>query len=231
MQASTQYDYGTQTQIAGLQVGVPIPIHNKNQGNIIDAQAEVTRAMRGSSTARAGAAIASGGRISNLRAEPPASRALSHGHSSRLAQSFELSQTVFKSGDLEYLQLLTAQRTYTEKNREYVESLARLWQSVIDIEGLLLTDGLSAQKRLSRNKRPVVRQRVHTASSIFARPLLIRFPVRLLQRDFVVVRGRLNSAVGVGRAGDDRVLAGLEPAEVDAERTSSSISSAAPCRA
>ncbi|MEX2288436.1 MAG: TolC family protein [Planctomycetaceae bacterium] len=144
VQASTQYDTATRTQVAGLQIGLPIPIHNKNQGNIIDAEADVTRAMR--EVQRLELELQS--RLADEFRDYELSRRQVERYRDAILpasrKSLELSQTVFKTGDLGYLQLLTAQRTFTGKNREYVEALARLWQSVVDIEGLLLVDGLAA---------------------------------------------------------------------------------------
>src|SRR5690606_34299306 len=45
-QASVQYDYSSDDTIAGVQIGVALPLWNKNQGGIRRAQAEVTQANR-----------------------------------------------------------------------------------------------------------------------------------------------------------------------------------------
>ncbi len=45
LQAGVQYDNASQDTIAGVQVGLPIPIYNRNQGNIRRAQAELTAAQ------------------------------------------------------------------------------------------------------------------------------------------------------------------------------------------
>src|SRR3990167_3751275 len=51
-----------------------------------------------------------------------------------------------------------------------------------------------------------------------ARPLLIGFPVGLLQRDLVVLSAGLNPAVDINRPGNDGVLAGFQIAEIDQEK-------------
>ena len=45
LQAGVQYDNATGSSIAGVQLGVPLPIYNRNQGNIYKAQAELTAAQ------------------------------------------------------------------------------------------------------------------------------------------------------------------------------------------
>ena len=51
------------------------------------------------------------------------------------------------------------------------------------------------------------------------RPLLIGFPVGFFQGDFVVVGRGLHAAVDVDAAGDERVFAGGDGAQVDREES------------
>ena len=41
VQAGVQYDNATRDTIAGVQAGVPLPVFNRNQGNIRQAEAEL----------------------------------------------------------------------------------------------------------------------------------------------------------------------------------------------
>lgn len=45
-QVTVQYDYGTSDAITGLQIGMPIPVHNRNQGGVYAASANVRVAMQ-----------------------------------------------------------------------------------------------------------------------------------------------------------------------------------------
>jgi len=45
-QVSVQYDNSTNDTVTGIQVGLPLPLWNRNQGGIRQAQAEVTKAVR-----------------------------------------------------------------------------------------------------------------------------------------------------------------------------------------
>ena len=45
-QVTVQYDYGTNDAITGLQIGMPIPVHNRNQGGVYAASANVRVAMQ-----------------------------------------------------------------------------------------------------------------------------------------------------------------------------------------
>jgi cobalt-zinc-cadmium efflux system outer membrane protein len=146
VQASTQYDAATRLTIAGLQIGLPIPIHNDNRGNVIDADAEIIRAAR--EVDRLQLSLQS--RLANVFRDYQLGRQRVNRYRDAILpasrESLELSRTAFDKGELGYLELLTAQRIYTEKNREYVSALAAFWDSVVDIEGQLLTNGLDAPR-------------------------------------------------------------------------------------
>ncbi|QDU78627.1 Cobalt-zinc-cadmium resistance protein CzcC precursor [Polystyrenella longa] len=146
VQAGAGYDYGTEDAFGRVQVGMPIPIFNKNQGNIRTAHGEWIRSCREVERLKLQLArnlaeefkkyVASRAQLELYRGELiPAS-----------AETLELSQKAFEAGQLNYLQLLTAQRTFTETNIDFVRTKNVLWQSQIAIDGLLLTDGLQAPK-------------------------------------------------------------------------------------
>jgi len=146
VQAGTQYDYSTKDQIASLQIGLPIPFFNKNQGNITTAQYEWIRASK--EVKRLQLALARG-----LAAEYQiysASRSQMNLYQLKLLpaseESLKLSQLAFEAGELNYLQLLTAQRTFADTNIELVKTLGSLWDSIVTIDGLMLEDGLQSPK-------------------------------------------------------------------------------------
>ncbi len=144
VQAGTQYDFGTSTQIAGVQVSVPVPIFNRNQGNIAAAEAEWVRAAREVERLRLA--------LRQSLADAYRDYATSRTRVVRLNQeilpasleTLELSRTLLDGGELTYLEFLTVQRNYTRLNQEYVSALGDLWRTVVAIDGLLLVDGLQA---------------------------------------------------------------------------------------
>ncbi len=56
--------------------------------------------------------------------------------------SLEMVRIGYREGELGYLALLTAQRTYSSANLEYLKSLRALWTSSVEIQGMLLRGGL-----------------------------------------------------------------------------------------
>lgn len=143
VQASVQQDFSTDRAIGGLQVGVPWPIFDRNQGNIASAHAEYVRASR--EVQRRELVLQQ--RLADVfRDYANAETQVERYRAAILPaarESLTLSRSLFDAGETSYLQLLTAQRTFAQTNIEYVRQLGELWRSVVAIEGLLLTDGLA----------------------------------------------------------------------------------------
>lgn len=143
VQASTQYDESTDTQFAGVQVGLPLPLFDRNQGNIMAARGELMRASHDAERIEQ--------RLRLRLAEVFEAYAVARTQVARYRdhilpatrESLALSRTAFQVEEISYLELLTAQRTYTQVNQQYVRSLAKLWQSIASLEAMLLVDGLA----------------------------------------------------------------------------------------
>jgi cobalt-zinc-cadmium efflux system outer membrane protein len=143
-QAGVLRDTSTRDTIAEVQLSIEVPIFNRNQGNIRAAQAELGRAraeVRRVELELRDRLAGAFERYANARqqAEAYRTRILPNAR-----ENLELSEEGYRRGEFEYLALLTAQRAYFQSNLAYVEALANLWRSVVEIRGLLLRDGLSA---------------------------------------------------------------------------------------
>lgn len=137
-----KYDESARFTLADVEISVPIPVFNRNQGNIMAAQ-------------------------SNLAAAQNEVRRLELQLRDRLAEAFEqyanasrqvevysgsivpnaeeslrLANIGYQAGHFGYLTLLTAQRTYFGVSLEYLESLKMFWARSVELEGMLLSGGL-----------------------------------------------------------------------------------------
>lgn len=59
-------------------------------------------------------------------------------------QSLELTRAGYQQSEFGYLELLTAQQTYSRTNLAYIERLRELWLNAVQIDGMLLLGGLDA---------------------------------------------------------------------------------------
>ncbi len=141
-QLSVQYDDSTQDTIAGVQVGIALPAWNRNQGGIRQAKAEVSEAVRNVDRVE----------LDLNRRLADAFRQYSDAHITattyatdilpRAQQTFDLVQQGYAEGEVGYLDVLAAQRTFSQTNLTYLDALGSLWESYVQIDGLLLDGSL-----------------------------------------------------------------------------------------
>lgn len=142
-QFSLQYDAATDFTVANAQVGVALPIFNRNQGNISAAAAKMHRAaanvqrlelvLRDRLAATYRRYLIARNQVDRYREEilPKAQRNL------------DLTTQAYQAGEFDFLRVLTARQTLFQSNVEYIDSLINLRQSLVELQGLLLTGGLS----------------------------------------------------------------------------------------
>ena len=144
----TQYQFSSDTQLASAQLAVPLPVYNRNQGNITVAETEVVRARREIERLR----LQLRQQLATVFGDYQFARTQVDRFEKQLlpdAQStLDISRRTWKAGQLSYLQVLTAQQRINATKQEYVDALLSLWQAVVRIEGLLLTNGLAAPDSL-----------------------------------------------------------------------------------
>jgi cobalt-zinc-cadmium efflux system outer membrane protein len=138
------YDNGTNSGMINVQVGAPIPVFNKNTGNITAAHAEYTRAVE--NVKRIEQSIQA--RLARAAQEFESYLASVQKYESEILpqvkESLQLSEEAYKAGELDFLQVLIVRKSYFESNLQFIQSRAQLAQANAKIEGLLLTGGLDA---------------------------------------------------------------------------------------
>jgi cobalt-zinc-cadmium efflux system outer membrane protein len=136
----------TESDVANVQVGIPIPVFDKNQGNIQAAEATW---------------IAACNEVRRIELDLQDRLALAYqryvdarGQADRYRErilprakrSLKLVTDGYEKGQVNYLTLLTAQQTYLRVNLSYLDSLRELWSAVALIEGQLLTGNLTVDQ-------------------------------------------------------------------------------------
>lgn len=123
-----------------LGVSAPIPLWNRNQGNIRSAKAEL------------GMAINDAARVENDLAERVAIAQRLYAAAMKLAEqyrvdilpkaeeTYKLSLEAFKGGQFEYLRVIQAQRVVAEARLEYNRALGDAWRSAAELSALLLEE-------------------------------------------------------------------------------------------
>ncbi len=148
------------------EVGVRIPIFNRNQGNVQAARASIERAdleqqrvqllLRERSSSVFQTYLTAKAAVERYRSQmiPQAEKA------------YSLYLARYRSMAAAYPQVLVSQRTLFQLQTDYITSLENLWVSIVALKGFLLTDGLEAPTPPTEVDRPVRETNLPTGSSI-----------------------------------------------------------------
>ncbi len=143
-QLSVQYDDSTNDTIAGVQIGLPIPLWNRNQGGIRQAQAEVSEAIRNVDRVELDLQRRLADAFQQYADAYVTTDSYARNILPRALRTFELVQQGYRQGEVGYLDVLAAQQTFAQTNLAYLDALSSLWRTYVLIDGLLLDGGLTA---------------------------------------------------------------------------------------
>jgi cobalt-zinc-cadmium efflux system outer membrane protein len=135
--------------IGGVQVGVQLPIFNRNQGNIAAAKGEIDSAKQELVRVK----LELERRLSTLFRDYDSARVTVFQYKAevlpRAQQAYKLYKTNYQSMAAAYPQVLISQRTLFQLEADYIQALETVWQSAIRIQGFGLADGLAEPGDLS----------------------------------------------------------------------------------
>jgi outer membrane protein, heavy metal efflux system len=138
-----QHDNTTRDTVTGIQVGLPLPLWNRNQGGILEAQSQIIAAERNMERV----ALDLRRRLADAFQTYDDTRFQVEQYSQQILptarETFDLVTQGYQQGEIGYLDMLTAQRTYFQTNLSYIEALRELWRATLRIEGLLLDESLA----------------------------------------------------------------------------------------
>lgn len=142
-QLSVQQDDSTGDTIVGVQVSIPLPLWDRNQGGIRQAQAEVSGAKQNVERVR----LSLNSRLAEAFRQYSDATVTAENYAGEIlplaSRTFDLIQRGYKQGEVGYLDLLAAQQTFSQTNLAYLEALDSLWRSYLQIDGLLLDGSLN----------------------------------------------------------------------------------------
>ncbi|MBL8856304.1 MAG: TolC family protein [Planctomycetaceae bacterium] len=138
------YDRATDHGLINVQLSAPLPVWNRNAGNISAAQADYVRAAQ--EVERLKQSIRS--RMARVQQEfDSASNSVRKYELEIIPQakeSLELSELAYRSGELDFLQVLVVRRSYYEATVRAIQSQGQLAQAAAKVTGLLLSGGLDS---------------------------------------------------------------------------------------
>jgi len=145
----TSYDFGADRTLFGLEVGVMLPLRNRNQGNIAAAHADVHRAIENVQRLE----LALRRRFAAVYQQYETARAQAVAYQTTILQkaqrTLDLTVEAAKGGQVDLLRVLTARRTLFELKLQAIAAAIELQKAKAQLEGLLLTGGLSNPESFS----------------------------------------------------------------------------------
>ena len=130
--------------MGGAQIGIQLPIFNRNQGNIAAAKGEIESAKQ--ELARTKLQLERD--LASIFRDYDSARVTVQQYKAemlpRAEQAYKLYQTNYQKMAAAYPQVLISQRTLFQLEADYVQALENAWQSSLLIRGFGLTDGLAA---------------------------------------------------------------------------------------
>lgn len=143
VQVVAQRDSIQKYSTVGTFVAIPLPIFNRNQGNILNAQGQLAQQQKELDRLRLAIldqlAVAYRQYMAvRLQAEKMRAEILP-----RAKENLELSTAAYKQGQFDFHRVLLARQTYFQTKMTYIDAMTELHKSATEIRGMLLTGGLN----------------------------------------------------------------------------------------
>jgi outer membrane protein, heavy metal efflux system len=132
----------------GAQVGIQLPIFNRNQGNIAAAKDQIEAAKQDLARVKLQLQRDLAGMFQNYDSARATVEQYNKEMLPRAEQAYKLYQANYQAMAGAYPQVLISQRTLFQLQAEYVQALETVWQGALAIRGFGLMDGLSGPTSL-----------------------------------------------------------------------------------
>ncbi|MEM1067981.1 MAG: TolC family protein [Planctomycetota bacterium] len=137
-QAGVGYDAFSDNTFAVFGVSVPLPIRNRNQGNIQSARAEITAAQAAIEATRLSLEARLAQTVGQYEIARQRYERLNALVIPAAEEAYELATKAFEFGEADYLQVLTTQRTLFEKRLRAVDALGDATTAANAIDTMLV---------------------------------------------------------------------------------------------
>ncbi len=134
---------GEKGTVGTVQVGITLPIFNRNQGTIQEAKAEVARAQAEVARVELSLRRRLADTFQSYANALDAVQTYRENTLPKAQKALELYMDYFKQRRATWPQVLVAQRTYFQLQEGYIDALVQLRRAEVAIKGLLVVDGMT----------------------------------------------------------------------------------------
>jgi cobalt-zinc-cadmium efflux system outer membrane protein len=143
LQTVAEYDQATQASTVSTLVALPLPLFNRNQGNIYRASSDIRVACSEIERTKLVLRDLLAESFRRYQTNLKQAKRFQDSILPDAQENLELTEAGYKAGESSFLQVLTARQTYIETQLAYVEALTEIRKVTAEIEGLQLTGGLN----------------------------------------------------------------------------------------
>jgi cobalt-zinc-cadmium efflux system outer membrane protein len=144
VRAATGYNYETRNVTADAQIGIRIPLFDRNQGTIRQAQGEMARAQAEVTRVELSLRRRLADAFHRYQTALDSVKDFQQNTLPKAREAYDIYFDLFRKKQAAWPQVLVAERTFVQLSEEYVSALAELREAEVTIQGLLLVDGLTA---------------------------------------------------------------------------------------
>jgi outer membrane protein, heavy metal efflux system len=130
--------------MGGAQIGVQVPVFNRNQGNIAAAKGEIESAREELARVKLEVQRSLAGLFRDYESARVTVEQYKREMLPRAEEAYKLYRSNYQRMAGAYPQVLISQRTLFQLEADYIQALDNTWQSVLLIRGFGLSDGLTA---------------------------------------------------------------------------------------
>lgn len=142
-QFAVQYDYGTDDAFASVQIGMPIPVLNRNEGGIYAANAEVRAAMQKVNRLQLAIERTLAERFGEYQNALGQLQRIDEQIVPKATEVVKISLAAYQAGELRMPDVLNAQRSLLRAMLGRQAASRQLTMAWIEMEGFLLSNGLN----------------------------------------------------------------------------------------
>jgi cobalt-zinc-cadmium efflux system outer membrane protein len=143
VRGATGYNFETRNETTDVSLGVQLPIFDRNQGTIRQAQAELARAQAEVTRVDLSLRRRLADTFHDYETAWESIQDYRQNSLPKARQAYDLYLDYFRQRRATWPQVLVAERTYAQLSEDYVRALTEFRRAEVAIQGLLLVDGLA----------------------------------------------------------------------------------------
>ena len=144
LQGAAGYNFETRNAVAsGVQVGIQLPLWNRNQGTIQQARADLARSQAEVARVELSLRQRLADAFNRYQTALETAQIYRDSNLPKAAEAYEVQLDMYRKRRTPWREVVMLQRNLLEVQERYTRSLLELHQAEVEIVGLLLVDGLA----------------------------------------------------------------------------------------